>query len=152
MIIPDINLLLYAYDARSPFHDKAVAWWQECLSGNEQVGLPPVILFGFVRISTNGRVFINPMTPAEASEHVRSWLMQPGVQILEPRIDHIEQVLRSLEKLGTASNLVTDAQIAALTIEHDATLHTNDADFIRFPGLRWVNPLTSAGSSKRRKV
>ena len=152
MIIPDINLLLYAYDADSPFHAKASEWWQECLSGGEPVGLPPVVLFGFLRISTNARVFKNPMTPAEAAQHIRSWLVQPGVQVLEPRSDHLEPVLNSLEKLGTAGNLVTDAQIAALAIEHAATLHTNDTDFMRFAGLRWFNPLTGAASAKLRRA
>lgn len=151
MIIPDINLLLYTYDAGSPFHAKASGWWRECLSGSEEVGLPPVVLFDFIRISTNARVFINPMTPGEASHHGRSWLKQPFVQILEARSDHTEKVLQSLEKLGTAGNLVTDAQIAALAIEHAATLHTNDTDFMRFSGLRWFNPLTGAASSKQRK-
>jgi toxin-antitoxin system PIN domain toxin len=151
MIVPDINLLLYAYDSDSAFHAKASAWWRSCLSGTEPVGLPPVVVFGFVRIATNGRVFRNPMTPAEASQHVRTWLAQSVAKMLEPRSDHIEQVLQSLEKLGTAGNLVTDAQIAALTMEHDATLHTNDTDFMRFAGLRWFNPLTDATSSKRRK-
>ncbi len=77
--------------------------------------------------------------------------MQPGVQILEPRSDHLEQMLKSLEQLGTAGNLVTDAQIAALAIEHAATLHTNDTDFMRFTGLRWFNPLTGAASAKLRR-
>ncbi|GDY21220.1 ribonuclease VapC [Verrucomicrobiota bacterium] len=152
MIVPDINLLLYAYDADSPFHAKATAWWQGCLSGGEPVGLPPVVLFGFLRISTSARVFKNPMTPAEAAQHIRSWLVQPVAQILEPRSDHIEPVLNSLEKLGTAGNLVTDAQIAALAIEHGATLHTNDTDFMRFTGLRWFNPLTGAASAKLRRA
>src|SRR5690349_7051038 len=132
MIIPDINLLLYAYDSGSPFHAKASAWWQECLCGSEVVGLPPVVVFGFLRLSTNARVFNSPMTPAEASQHVRSWLAQPAAQMLEPGSEHIEQVLKSLEKLGTAGNLVTDAQIAALVSEYNALLHTNDADFSRF--------------------
>jgi uncharacterized protein len=151
MIIPDINLLLYTYDSDSPFHAKSSAWWAKCLSGSEPVGLPPVVVFGFMRIGTNARAFKHPMTPAEASRHVRSWLAQPVVQILEPRSNHIELVLASLEGLGTAGNLVTDAQIAALTIEHDATLQTNDTDFMRFSGLRWFNPLTGAASSKLRK-
>jgi len=144
MIVPDVNLLLYAYDSDSAFHAKAAAWWRRCLSGSEPVGLPPVVVFGFLRIGTNARVFKHPMTPAEASQHVRSWLAQPVVQVLEPRSNHIELVLQSLESLGTAGNLVTDAQIAALAIEHDATLHTNDTDFIRFTGLRRFNPLTGA--------
>lgn len=148
MIVPDINLLLYAYDARSPFHAKAAAWWRKCLSGNEAVGLPPVVAFGFARIGTHPRVFENPMTPAEAAGHIRSWLARPEVKLLEPRGDHVEQVLKLLEALGAAGNLVTDAQIAALAIEHGAVLHTADTDFFRFPGLRSLNPLSGARSAR----
>ena len=151
MIIPDINLLLYAYDAASPFHAKAAAWWQECLSGAESVGLPLVVVFGFVRVGTNARAFQHPFTPAEAAGHVRNWLRQPGARLLESGPDHVERVLGSVESLGTAGNLVTDAQLAAIAIEYDAVLHTADADFVRFPGLRWLNPLTGAGSRSLRR-
>jgi len=150
MIIPDINLLLYAYDADSPSHARASAWWQQCLSGEEPIGFAPVVVFGFVRIATNARVFEHPMTAAEAAKHVRSWLEQPVAQILEPRRDHVEQALSLIETLGTVGNLVTDAQIAALAIEHDAILHTADSDFLRFSGLRWSNPLTGARSGRLR--
>ena len=143
MILPDVNLLIYAYDAGSPLHAAAAAWWQKCLTGDEPVGLAPVVLFGFVRISTHPRVFTSPLTPAEAAEAVRSWLEQPVALLLEPSADHVERVLRLLTDIGTAGNLVTDAQLAALALEHDAVLHTTDADFLRFPGLRWVNPLTA---------
>jgi hypothetical protein len=148
MIIPDVNVLLYAYDSDSPFHTRAAAWWRKCLSGTEPVGLPPVVVFGFLRIVTNGRVFQNPMTCAEAIQHVRSWLMQSVVQIIEARSNHVEQVCQLLETLGTAGNLVTDTQIAALAIEYGAVVHTADADFLRFPRLRWFNPVTGAGSRK----
>lgn len=148
MIIPDINLLLYAYDSSSPFHSKSAAWWQDCLSKNEPVGLPQVVVFGFVRIGTNLHVFQNPMTPAEAAGHVRSWLAQPITQILEPRADHVGQVLKLLETVGTAGNLVTDAQIAAQAIEHSAVLHTVDTDFLRFSGLRWFNPISGQRSGR----
>ncbi len=148
MIIPDLNLLLYTYDSGSPFHAKAAAWWQECLSGKEPVGLPLVVVFGFVRITTHSRVFRSPMTPSEAARHVRSWQAQPVVQILEPCPDHVESVLNLLESLSAAGSLVTDAQIAALTIEYEAVLHTADTDFMRFPGLRWHNPL--AGVTHKR--
>jgi len=148
VIIPDINLLLYAYDSASPFHARAVTWWQKCLSEDEPVGLPAVVAFGFVRIATHARVFQNPMTPGEAASHVRSWLAQPGVQMIEPGSDHAGKVLELLEALGTAGNLVTDAQIAALAMDQGAVLHTADADFLRFPGLRWFNPLTGRSSAR----
>jgi len=148
MIIPDINLLLYACDSSSPYHAKAAEWWEKCLSGTEPVGLPQVVVFGFVRIATHARVFLNPMTPAEAFGHVRSWLAQPNVQILASQADHLEQVFKLLEALGTAGNLVTDAQIAAFATEHNAFLHTADTDFLRFIGLKCFNPVTG-GNRKR---
>lgn len=141
MIIPDINLLLYAYDSASPFHLKAARWWKTALSGEEPVGLMHVVLFGFMRIATNPRVFENPMTAAEAGGHIRSWLAQPCAQLLDPGPKHVQQVLELLEKLGTAGNLASDAQIAALAIEHEGILHTADTDFLRFQGLRLFNPL-----------
>jgi toxin-antitoxin system PIN domain toxin len=152
VIIPDINLLLYAYDASSPFHPKAAGWWQDCLSGTEPVGLLHVVTFGFVRIATNARAFANPMTPTEAAGHVRSWLEQPPVQVLAPGPDHVRDTLELLEKLGTAGNLVSDAQMAALALDHDAVLHTADTDFVRFPGLRWFNPITATGSAGLRRT
>lgn len=148
MIIPDVNLLLYACDSDSPSHARAAAWWRKCMSGTEPVGLPPVVVFGFLRIATNGRVFQNPMTAAEAIQHVRSWLTQPVVQIIETGSNHVGQVCQLLETLGTAGNLVTGTQIAALAIEYGAVVHTADADFLRFPRLRWFNPVTGAGSRK----
>jgi hypothetical protein len=152
VIIPDLNLLLYACDASSPFHAAASAWWQSCLAGTEPVGLPHVVVFGFVRLATSARVFLQPMTPAEAAGHVRAWLEQPPVQLLEAGPDHVRQVLALLEGVGTAGNLVTDAQLAALALDHDAVLHTTDADFTRFQGLRWFNPLTATGSAGLRRA
>ena len=150
MIIPDINLLLYAYDSASPFHAKAGPWWRECLSGTEPVGLPRVVVFGFVRVGTNPRASQHPMTPAEAARHVRSWLGRPVVQVLDSGPHHVEQVLTLLENVGAAGNLVTDAQIAAIALDHGALLHTSDSDFVRFSGVRWFNPITGAGSREIR--
>jgi uncharacterized protein len=149
MIVPDVNLLLYAYDSDSPFHAKASVWWQRSLSGSEPIGIPQPIIFAFLRLSTSGRIFQNPMSASEAAGHIRSWLKQPQVQVLEPGAKHIEQTLQLLEHIGTAGNLVTDAQIAALAIEYEAVLHTTDTDFMRFPNLRWRNPLTGGAGRSR---
>jgi toxin-antitoxin system PIN domain toxin len=129
-----------------------VDWWQSCLGGTEPIGLPHVVAFGFVRIVTNPRVFLNPMTPAEAAGHVRAWLGQPPVQVIVPSHDHLHQTLELLETLGTAGNLVSDAQMAALALDHGAVLHTADTDFVRFPGLRWFNPITGTGTTNRRRT
>jgi len=150
MIVPDVNLLLYAYDSSSPFHLKAASWWQTCLASGEPVVLPEVVAFGFLRVSTNPRAFHHPLTATEAVAHVRSWLQQDAVTIPETTPDHFERVLALLEALGTACNLVTDAQIAATAIAHDAVVHTADADFIRFAGLRWLNPLSGDRPARTR--
>lgn len=92
------------------------------------------------------------MTPTEAAGHVRSWLDQPPVQVLAPGPDHVRDALELLEKLGTAGNLVSDAQMAALALDHDAVLHTADTDFVRFPRLRWFNPITATGSAGLRRT
>lgn len=151
MIIPDINLLLYAYDSSSTFHSKAANWWQACLSGTEPVGLMPVVVFGFVRVATNSKAFQQPMSTSDAAGHVRSWLQQPAVELLEPRSGHVESVLKLLEGLGTAGNLVTDAQIAAVAIDEQAVLHTTDTDFLRFQAVQWFNPITGLSSSNPRR-
>lgn len=152
MILPDVNLLIYAYDSSSPLHAKAKSWWQGCLVGREVVVLPEVVVFGFVRVGTSARVFQHPLTAAEAASHVRSWLGQPVVRVPEAMPDQCERVLALLERLGTAGNLVTDAQIAAAAMSHDAVVHTADADFMRFPGLRWLNPLTGDRPPRRRRA
>jgi toxin-antitoxin system PIN domain toxin len=151
MIIPDVNLLLYAYNPSCSEHTKAAQWWSDCLSSAEPVGLPHVVLFAFVRIATRSAAFDPPLAIAAAASHIRAWLAQPNVQILLPGDGHCDRVLDLLQQIGTAGNLVTDAQLAALAIEHHAVLHTADADFLRFPGLRWHNPITGIGSETLRK-
>lgn len=151
MIVPDVNLLIYAYDPDSAFHAKASAWWQDCLSGDEAVGMASVVAFGFLRIATSARVFDKPMTAREAARHVRSWLGRPMVHVLDAHGEHVAQVLHMLESLGTAGNLVTDVQIAALAIENNAVVHSADIDFVRFPGLAWYNPITGARSPRLRR-
>jgi toxin-antitoxin system PIN domain toxin len=125
-----------------PAHQTSRAWWEGLLNSTRPVGLPWVVVLGFIRISTHRHVFVNPLPVAAACAHARAWLAQPYVSILDPGARHAEILFGLLESLGTAGNLTTDAHVAALAIEHQAELHSTDADCARFPGLRWVNPLT----------
>ena len=141
MILPDANLLLYACDQSSPFHPKAAAWCEHIMSSSNPVILLPVVVFGFVRISTHPRVFTDPLSVAEASAHVRSWLSRKQVRLHDMLPDDVETALKLLESAGTAGNLTTDAQIAAVALRLDAEVHTADLDFGRFAGVRFKNPL-----------
>ena len=142
MIVPDANLLLYAYDSNGPFYERAKSWWQGCLSGQEAVGLTHPTLFAFLRISTHPKIYTHPMTLAEAAGHVRSWLARRVSQLLEAPLDHTEHVIGLLEDAGgTAGHLVTDAQIAAFAQSYRAIVHTVDRDFLRFPDVRCHFPL-----------
>ncbi|MFM7751940.1 MAG: type II toxin-antitoxin system VapC family toxin [Opitutaceae bacterium] len=141
MILPDANLLLYAYDRESPFHPEAARWWAGLLSGAEPVGLCPVVVFAFLRLATNARVFERPLTARDAGAFIKSWLARPNVRLLVAGPEHVETVCRLLAKAGTGGNLVTDAQIAALAEEYGATIHSADTDFARFAGVSWENPL-----------
>jgi toxin-antitoxin system PIN domain toxin len=142
MIIPDANLLLYAYDKESPFHKESARWWSKLLSGHEPVGLCSVVVFSFLRLTTHPKVFIHPMTVQEATERVRAWMDRPNVRMLHPNPAHFASVCALLEAAGTGGNLVSDAQIAALALEYGAEIHTADTDFNRFKGITWSNPLS----------
>lgn len=141
MILPDTNLLLYPCDQGSPFHPKAASWCESIMNNPIPVIMLPVVVFGFVRISTHLRVFSHPLWVAEASSHVRSWLGRKQVRLHEMLPEDVETGLRLLEAAGTAGNLTTDAQIAAVALRLDAEVHTADMDFGRFPGVRFSNPL-----------
>jgi len=141
MIIPDANLLIYAYDRNAPDHPAALAWWQGCLSGSELVFLCHPVMFAFLRIITSSRIMASPLAVRDAVNIVESWLGQRSVSVVIPDAHHHQTVLWLLKAVGTAGNLTTDAQIAAIALAHGGTVHTNDADFKRFPGLLWNNPL-----------
>ena len=144
MIVPDANLLLYAYDSASPFHERAAAWWSGCLSGREPVGLCAVVIFAFVRIATNRRAYEKPFSIGEASTHVRSWLDRSITDVLVMREFDVVRAMALLQDAGAGGNLTTDAQIAAIAERARATVHTADTDFARFPGIRWHNPILTA--------
>ncbi len=143
MILVDANLLLYAEDALSPFNAAAREWWDGQLSGDEPVGLCWTVINAFIRIGTNSRVFENPLTIVEATDRVQSWFDQPCVRILTPTTNHW-RIHRQMLRVGKArANLVTDAHLAALAVAHGCELCTTDADFSRFPGLKWSNPIAT---------
>ena len=142
MIVPDANLLLYAYDADSPFHTPAKQWLEHVLSGREKVGFVHPALFAFLRIATSRKVYQNPMSVREALEHIRSWTNRHNATLLEPHPGYLDDTGRLLVAAGSAGgNLVADAQIAALAIAFRGTVHTSDRDFLRFPGLKTFFPL-----------
>ena len=141
MILLDANLLLLAYNPRSPDHERGKAWLEEALSGPSLVRFAWVTLWAFIRIATNQRVFEKPLSIAEADEIVSAWLAQPAAGVLEPGERHWP-ILQGLLAEGQAvGSLAMDAALAAIAIEHGATLCTTDRDFSRFPGLSWMNPL-----------
>ncbi len=142
MIIPDANLLLYACDSSSPFHRVAAEWWSDCLNGDETVGMVPVVVLAFVRVSTSGPAFSEPFTPAEAFAEVRRWLDRSVVTVIGAHGPDLDQALTLIEGAGAGGGLATDALVAALGIRHRAVIHTADADFARFPQVQWYNPIT----------
>lgn len=141
MKIPDVNLLLYAVDQQSAHHPPARRWLEDVLSGTEPVGFAWQVVLGFVRIGTNPRLFTAPMTAVVATSYVAQWLGRSVSLTLSPTDRHVLLLRDLLGTSGTAGNLVSDAHLAALAIEHGGELCSADTDFARFPGLRWVNPL-----------
>jgi toxin-antitoxin system PIN domain toxin len=141
MILPDANLLLYAYHPKSVQHEASRTWLEATLSGADLVGLAWPTLWAFLRIITNARVFEQPLSIGEATAAVSAWLDRPQTRVLEPGERYWEILQRLLEEGQCAGPLVTDAALAALALEHGATVCTTDRDFSRFPGLSWRNPL-----------
>ena len=141
MIIPDANLLLYAYNTASEEHAKAREWLEAVLSGSAPVGLCWPVILAFLRIATNSRILPRPLSRTEATVVVADWLEQPQTIILLPAENHWTILQRMLSQGKASGALISDAHLAALAIEHGATLYTTDRDFTRFPGLKFENPL-----------
>ncbi len=143
MILTDVNLLLYAVDSTSPRHAVARDWLERRLSGSESFAFSWAVLTAFIRLSTRPAVFERPLTTAQAFDLVTGWLAQPPVVVLHPTETHHIALRELLEPLGTAGNLVPDAHLAALALEHGATIASSDRDFARFPSVRWADPLAA---------
>ena len=141
MIIPDVNLLVYAHNRAAQEHASARAWWEDLIEREQPVGLPWAVMLGFIRLVTHPAVLVAPLAPTAALASVRGWLDQSNVRIVEPGPRHLDLLGEIFRATGVAGSLTTDTHLAALAIEHQAELHSNDADFVRFSGLRWRNPL-----------
>ena len=124
-----------------PLHEPARRWWEGLVNGTERVGVPWLVAAGFVRLLTHPGVLQTPATPEHAVDLMAEWFRSPSVTPLNPGTQHTAIFRNMLAAAGVGGNLVTDAHIAALAIEHQAEVHSNDSDFARFPGLRWRNPL-----------
>jgi toxin-antitoxin system PIN domain toxin len=140
VILPDVNVLVHAHNADSAVHEAARRWWDGCLAGSEGVGLAWATLLGFVRVTTNRKVVVRPLAVRDVMARIGDWLELPQVHVAQPSERHFERLRAELERLGTAANLTTDAHLAVLAMERGYVLYSTDADFARFPGLRWVNP------------
>jgi toxin-antitoxin system PIN domain toxin len=139
--LADLNLLIYAVNRDAPQHVAARRWLEDSLVGDETLGLSWTVILGFLRLTTNARVFERPLSVEDAAAFIDDWLAQPNVELVSPGNRHWSILRALLLDAGTAGNLSSDAHLAALAIEHEAELHSADADFQRFGGVRWSNPL-----------
>jgi toxin-antitoxin system PIN domain toxin len=151
MILPDVNVLIYAYNSDSAHHESAKAWWEDALRLEGPIGIPWASSLGFIRIITNRSAFVRPFPVPEALSIVRSWLRRRSVRVIGAGERHGEILFRLLEEIGTAGNLTSDAHLAALAIEYQAEIASTDSDFARFPGVRSFNPLKGTASGSRRR-
>lgn len=144
MIVPDVNLLIYAYDSTSSDHLKAKEWWESALAGREPIGIPWIVTVAFVRLMTHAGICNNPLDIGQARKSVEFWLEFSHVRLLIPTTGTFQIFFDLLEAAGSGGNLTTDALIAAHALEHSAVVFSNDRDFKRFPNLRCRYPLRSA--------
>lgn len=143
MILVDANLLIYAVDRDSPHHAPARRWLEDALSGSESIGIPWIAALAFVRITTHPAIMRKPLAAEAAIRYVDGWLRQPVARLIGPGERHWPVLRSLLMRSGTAGNLTSDAHLAALAIEHGATVASADNDFRRFTGVTHLNPLAA---------
>jgi uncharacterized protein len=141
MKIVDLNILLYAVNSDAAQHERSREWWERAVNDEEVIGLAWVVLLGFLRLSTNPRVFPRPLSADAAAARLDTWLARDNIRVVSEKADHWAILKRLLRGSGTAGNLTSDAHLAALALSHDAVLVSSDADFSRFTSLRLENPL-----------
>jgi uncharacterized protein len=141
LILVDANLLVYAKVEDFPQHVASRTWLEGRLNGHTRVGLPWASLLAFVRLVTNPRIFDRPLPVGEAWTQVEEWLALPKVWVPLPTPQHADVLARLIHATGATGNVIPDAHLAAVAIEHGLVVCTTDGDFARFPGLRWENPL-----------
>ena len=144
MILIDANLLLYAYNSESPHHEPSRNWLEATLSSGQPVRFALVTLLAFVRIASDRRIYTHPLSPTEACSLIESWLSQPNVRLLQPGPRAWRHLTRMCEEGQAKGALVMDAHLAALAMEHGASIATADRDFMRFPDVRIVNPVATS--------
>jgi toxin-antitoxin system PIN domain toxin len=150
LILVDSNLLLYAKFEDVPQHRRAKIWFEEQLNGSARVGIPWQALLSFLRLATNARVFAQPLTIAAAWTQMMEWLDHPKVWIPEATEEHTSVLRDLLLDANVTGNLIADAHLAALAIEHGLTVCSADSDFARFAGVSWLNPMTEDSAARSR--
>ncbi len=140
MRIVDANVLLYAVNSASEHHAASKRWLDGALSGADTVGLSWVPLLAFVRLTTKQGLFPTPLNTGDAMQQVANWCTAPGAVVVGPSPRHADVLAALLARVGTGGNLVNDAHLAALAVEHRAGIVSYDSDFSRFEGVRWDTP------------
>ncbi|MES2309414.1 MAG: TA system VapC family ribonuclease toxin [Verrucomicrobiota bacterium] len=143
MIIPDANVLIYAYDSTSPYHEKAKKWWEDVLSAEEQIGVPWIVVLAYTRLMTHPTLCAQPLTTVEVRENIQEWFDLSHVRLLSPTSTTLGLFFDLLADVGLGGNLTTDAMIAAHAIENRGTVFSSDHDFSRFQAIQWQNPIQS---------
>lgn len=141
MIIPDTNLLIYAYDSTAQDHLVAKRWWEKALSDDVPVGIPWIVVLAFTRLMSHPTIAQKPLTISQVKKKVEVWFSLSHVRLLSPSANTFKVFFELLESVKRGGNLSTDAMIAAAALEYSGVVYTNDHDFSRFPGLKWKNPL-----------
>lgn len=150
MIVPDVNLLVYAVNRDAPEHRRAKAWLEKAISGPDTMGFSWKVLLAFLRLSSRSGLLRNPLSPEATLDLIRTWLEQPSAKVVNPGQNHRLILREFFSATGTAGNLTADAHLAAIAIEHGAELRSSGNDFCRFPPLIWRNPLAGFYRRPRR--